>query len=101
VELTDAEAWIDLMPGKPHSIHVSGICICPTSGYSAELQRDARQGINTFDLILDLVVEAPKGEAEDVITPVPVDYREETDLRYKTVSIRPDGPSGIPVNETH
>jgi hypothetical protein len=33
----------------------------------------------------------------DVMTECNVEYREDTDVQYDTVSILPDGPSSIPV----
>jgi hypothetical protein len=35
----------------------------------------------------------------EVVTDVGVDYVEVTDAQYDTVSIVPDGPAGLPVEE--
>jgi hypothetical protein len=87
------------MPGKPATLHVTGTCSCPTPGYALELQRHEPQGINPGDLLLRLVEDRPTGPQPEVITPTSVEYREETDARYESVSIVPDGPAGIPVRE--
>ena len=93
------EAWHDRMPGKAATLHVVGTCICPTPGYTLELERHEPPGINERDLLLDLVQTDPTGPQPDVLHPTRVEYRDETDTRYDTVSILPDGPSGIPVRE--
>jgi hypothetical protein len=93
------EAWHDRMPGKPATLHVTGTCSCPTPGYALELQRHEPQGINPGDLLLRLVEDRPTGPQPEVITPASVEYREETDARYDSVSIVPEGPAGIPVRD--
>lgn len=93
------EAWHDRMPGKTATLHVKGTCVCPTPGYELELKPREPQGINPRDLQLELVVTKPTGIEPDVLRPTPVEYSEDTDMRYDTVSIEPDGPAGIPVRE--
>ena len=93
------DAWHDRMPGKAATLHVVGTCSCPTPGYTLELKLHEPQGINPRDLLLDLVETEPTGPEPDKITPTRVEYRGETDTRYETVSILPDGPGGIPVRE--
>lgn len=93
------DAWHDHMPGKAATLHVVGTCSCPTPGYTLELKLHEPQGINPRDLLLDLVETEPSGPQREVITPTQVEYREETETHYETVSILPDGPAGIQVRE--
>jgi hypothetical protein len=93
------DAWHDRMPGTTATLNVVGTCTCPTAGYTVNLERHEPQGINPRDLLLSLVETRPTGAAAEVITPVQVEYRAETEMRYDTVSIVPDGPVGIPVRE--
>jgi hypothetical protein len=95
----DWEAWHDRMPGGPATLHVTGTLSCPTPGYEIELKREEPQGINQRDLLLRLTETKPTGAQPEVITPVTVEYTEETDPSYDTVSIVPGGPGGIPVRE--
>jgi hypothetical protein len=96
------EAWIDLMPGpgEEPTLHVTGVCECPTTGWSAELTKHEPQGGNPRDLLLDLVRHEPTGSVNPVITMVPVSYTERAEKgEYHTVSIASEGPTGIPVKE--
>ena len=87
------------MPGHEPSLHVTATCTCPTSGYRLELKPHVPQGINPKDYILDLIEHKPTGPVSQVMTDVAVEYVEDTDFSYETVSITPDGPSSIPVKE--
>jgi hypothetical protein len=89
-------AYHDFMPGSPPTLHVGTTCTAPTNGYHFSLVRQAPQGINPTDLLVRLVVEEPE-IANEVITTYEVHYREEIDTRYDSVSILPDGPSGLEV----
>lgn len=80
----------DHMPPGPRTLQVRGECTFPTGGYSATLRRREPQGINPTDLLLELVVEVPIDIVTQVIATVPVEYREETDVEYETVTILPD-----------
>jgi hypothetical protein len=84
------------MPGKTPTLYVQGSCLCPTPKYELEL-KPRRPGINPEDLLLELTAREPTDIVPEVITSTPVSYSEETDDRYKTVSVLPDGPAGIPV----
>jgi hypothetical protein len=100
-ETHDWEAWIDLMPGKEHTLHVSGICDFPTSGWSAELVEHEPQGINSRDFLLDLVVHERTGPVNEVLTQVPVSFTKPAEKgEYDTVSVVPEGPTGIAIKET-
>jgi hypothetical protein len=77
-------------------LHVGAACIASTNGYHFSLVRQEPQGINPTDLLLRLVVEESE-IANEVITTYEVHYREDTDTRYDTVSILPDGPSGLEI----
>ena len=91
-------AWHDRMPGKRATLHVTGICVFPTGGYKARLQPTVPQGVVPSIYLLDLIIEAPTGPAPEVITEVPVHYREATDAVYTDVLILPDNTL-IPVQE--
>jgi hypothetical protein len=94
----DWSAWHDHQPPGSPTLHVHGECEFPTAGYTVELKPQEPQGINPRDLLLTKVVHKPTGPAAAVITTVEVDYIEETDFEYDTVTILPDGPS-VPVEE--
>ena len=91
-----AYAYHDFMPGSPPTLHVGITCTAPTNGYHFSLVRHEPQGINPGDLLLRLVVSESEF-ANEVVTTYEVHYREDTDTRYDTVSIVPDGPTGIEV----
>jgi hypothetical protein len=93
------EAWHDRMPGAKATLHVVGTCLCPTPGFVLQLRRRVHQGANPKDLLLDLIETAPTAPQAQVVTEELAVYREETEESYETVSIMPDGPSGIPVRE--
>jgi hypothetical protein len=88
----DWQAWHDRMPGSRPTLHVTGRCEFPTSGYAVRLERGEPQGTNPRDLLLDLVVTPPTGPVTQVVTEVEARYEEETDAEYDTATIRPDGP---------
>ena len=93
---SDWAAWHDRMPGGRPTLHVTGECAFPTGGYTVELRRKEPQGINPADLLLDKIVREPAVPAPDVAATVKVRYTEETDTRYDTVTILPDGAT-VPV----
>lgn len=95
----DWKAWHDRMPGSPPTLHVSGTCHVHSSGWRCELRRHEPQGINPRDLLLDLVLHPPEGAAGDVEDDVECSYREDTDAEYDTVSILPNGPASIEVEQ--
>lgn len=89
-------AYHDFMPGSPPTLHVGATCTAATNGYHFSLVRQEPQGINPKDLLLRLVVEEPDF-ANDVVTAYGVHYREDTEFRYDSVSVLPDGPSGLEI----
>lgn len=89
----DWKAWIDRMPGAQPTLHVTGRCEFPTSGFSVRLERRAPQGIPPRDLLLDLVITDPTGPVSQVITEVNVSYQEPSDDGHDSVTILPDGPT--------
>lgn len=97
-ECDEWEALHDRMPGKPPTVHVTGACTFPTSGFKAELRYHEPQGINPADLLLDLLVTEPTGPVNEVMTRVEVEFRRETDFKYETATII-DYATGIPVKE--
>jgi hypothetical protein len=94
----DWKAWHDRQPIGPATLHVTGKCTFPTSGYSVELKPAKPQGINPKIYLLQKIVHAPTGPTNDVKTPVSVDYKEKTEAHYDEVSILPDGVK-VPVKE--
>ena len=87
----DWNAWHDREPGGPATLHVTGKCTFPTGGYAVELKPMKPQGINLKIYLLAKTVHAPTAPATDVVTTVTVDYAEETEAHYDSVSIQPDG----------
>jgi hypothetical protein len=84
----DWKAWLSKEPPTPPmTLHVTGTCTFPTPGYTAELRPSVPQGINPWDLLLNLVVQAPSGSVPDVLTDVEVRYDAEVTTEYKTVTI--------------
>ncbi len=81
-------------------LHVSGTVVLDNGGLDVSPAGARTREPNDRELSLDLVVEQP-----DVVTPsrTPYDvkYEEETEIEYETVSIRPDGPTGIPARDVH
>jgi Domain of unknown function (DUF6438) len=80
-------------PPGPSVLRVNGTCEFATAGYTVELRRRQPQGFNPNDLLLDRVVTAPTGPVAQVVTEVQVEYTEETEFDYQTVTILPDGPT--------
>jgi hypothetical protein len=95
----DWKAGLDRTPGDQPALHVSGRCEFPTSGYTVRLQRHAPQGINPFDLLLDLIITEPTGPVSQVATEVNASYQEPTNVEFKSVTTLPNGPT-VPVTTT-
>jgi hypothetical protein len=75
------------MPGKSRTLRVVGTCHAPRTGYEFELRRkEGAQGINPNDLLLELDVHRPE-VGNEVLTDYAVEYVEETDTEYDTVTI--------------
>jgi len=94
----DWHAWHDRMPGKRATLHVVGRCVFPTGGYAVSLELAEPQGINPRIYLLDLIVVPPTGPVTQVVTEVPVHYREVTDAVYSHVQILPEN-AVVPVQE--
>jgi hypothetical protein len=93
----DWQAIHDQMPPGPATLRVTATCTCPP-GRSLELRKKEPQGINPRDLQLELVdIEQGGGYGGGDDETIELEYREDTDIEYDTVSILPDGPSGIKV----
>lgn len=87
--------WIavhDREPGGAPTLWVRGTCRFPDAGTTVALRRHEPQGVNPADLLLLMVVERAE-PAATVVTDREVEYREDTDHRYETVTILPDGPT--------
>jgi hypothetical protein len=98
-KLWTCENWYahhDFMPGSPPTLHVGATCTAPTNGYHFSLVRQDPQGINPGDLLLRLVVEESEF-ANDVVTTYEVYFSEDSEARYDSVSILPNGPTGLEV----
>jgi hypothetical protein len=89
----DWKAWHDRMPGAEPTLHVTGRCEFPSSGYEVRLKRHTPQGINPRDLLLDVLVTEPTGPVNQVVTELDVSYDEQTDVDYQSATILPDGPT--------
>lgn len=94
----DWTAVHDRRPPGPSVLTVRGNCTFNTAGYAVELRRREPQGINPRDLLLDRIVQPPTGPVAQVVTDVEVNYSEETEFDYDTVTVSPDGPS-VPVED--
>lgn len=95
----DWQAFHDHMPPGPATLRVSAKCTCPP-GRTLELRKKEPQGINPRDLLLELVETEQGSGYEDGGgdgDTTDLEYREDTDTEYDTVSILPDGPTGIKV----
>lgn len=81
----------DLEPGGTPTLHVTGKCVFPTSGYKVRLEVAAPQGINPLILLLRKIVTPPSGIVLPVLTTVPVKFTLKTNTKYTNVTILPEG----------
>jgi len=89
------------MPGVEPTLYVTSKCEFPTTGYEVTLTREEPQGANPRDLLLRLEIKEPTGPVSEVITEVEARYEESVGGEdFDTVSILPDGPTGIEVQIT-
>jgi hypothetical protein len=70
---------------------VRGGCTFPSSGWSMELRHAEPQGDDPRDLRLQRVVALQEGIQADVLRLIEVEYDEQTDVEYETVTILPEG----------
>jgi len=91
----DWEAWHDRTPGGTPTLYVHGVCVVPSAGFTAKLQRKAPQGINPSDLLLDLTVTPPPNKQKQERTMIEANYREATPTLYQTVTIIGAGPGSV------
>ena len=96
----DWAAVHDHLPPGPPTLRVHGKCTFPTAGYVVELRRHEPPGADPQELLLEKVVREPAGPLAEAVTVVPVNYDEETDVEYETVTILPDGIA-VPVRDIH
>lgn len=87
-------AWLDTMPGSPWTLHVKGVLQMPTPGYELKLCEHEPQGINPAILLLDLIVTPPDPDliVPQVITEEEARFKKDTETKYESVTILPDGP---------
>jgi hypothetical protein len=81
----------DFQPPGPPALHVTGVCIMPTPGYTLTLRRAEPQGFNPKILLLTLTAEPPAEIVAQVLTLAEVVYEETTDQHYDQVSILVEG----------
>jgi hypothetical protein len=81
----------------PKKLTVRGTVIVETSNSTAELKPEEPQKSNPLDYRLEVVVHPSTKPDLKIPTPVLVEYEEVTDVEYETVSIVPDGPTGLTV----
>jgi hypothetical protein len=101
IPVRDCGHWTavhDREPPSPAVLRVRGRCRFPIAGFSVELRRHEPQGSNPRDLLLDRIGHPPEGFPPPgmVVDVVDVDYQEETEAEFDTVTILPDGVS-VPV----
>jgi hypothetical protein len=94
----DWNTWYNTIPGSSPTLHVTGKCTFPTSGYSVKLERVEVGTEPPGVLQLRYIVEPPKGIVPQVITVEEVRYSKDTDVVYKEVQILPDNIK-IPVKQ--
>lgn len=100
VDTSDWYAWLDKMPPRPASFHVTGTVVLPTPGFDVRLVPASPQGINPTQLILDLEVTARPGIWPHHVTSVSVRHDQSPSIDYQSVLIRePDGDAvGVDVD---
>jgi hypothetical protein len=85
----DWNAIHDHMPGpnKEWATTVSGVVTAPTSGWSVDLRKHEPQGINPWDLLLDLICTPPADSANDVLEDHNVEFVGPGEYEYLTVTV--------------
>ena len=85
------KAWMDEMPGKERTLHVSGYVTVPSTAHGARLVPE-RSGINPAIRMLRYEIYEKGDIGGDLMTEVEVDeYAEPTQAEYEQVTILPDG----------
>ena len=93
MECRDWAAWENREPLERPRLIVTARCLLPTPAHRVGLRPSNPQGINPRILLLDLVVQAPKFPAPQVVTPFLLRYEQPADTHYDSVTIMPDGPT--------
>jgi len=99
----DWDGWAavhDHLPPGPPTLRVHGKCTFPSAGYVVELRRREPPGADPRNLLLEKVVREPTDPVTEAVTVVKVNYDEETDVEYDTVTILPEGIA-IPVRDIY
>ena len=99
-EIVHLAAIHDWMPGSAPTLRVEGAYRFRTLGYTVQVRRHVPQGFNPLDLLLDVDVRHQDGPAGDQLEEVPIEYREDTDVKYETVTLLPHGPT-LRVEDVH
>lgn len=84
------KATLNMMPPGPWTLHVTGKCGFPRSGYKVTLKPTEPQGINKLILLLTKTVIPPQVSIPEPQV-VNVDYKKKTKTKYTAVTIQPDG----------
>lgn len=88
------DAWRDIQPPGPTTLHIKGTCCFPTAGWAVEVKRHEPQGINPYILMLDVVASQGGSVAPQVLTEVAVTWSEVTDFPYEQVQILAEDTEG-------
>ena len=79
----------DHMPGpdKEWATRITGTVTAPTGGWTVKLQRHEPQGINPWDLLLDLICTPPSNSGTDALEDHPVEFIEPGEYEYLTATV--------------
>lgn len=90
----------DHMPGKLETLRIDGSIQLSTPGYTnVGIRPRSPQGINPDDYLFEYTYDEPTTPQAEVITTYEIHYEEQTETCYKTVSVTPEGPLNVEVQE--
>jgi len=98
--IKDVTAICDHQPPGPQTLRVSATAVCPTEGWEVTLSKSEPQGINPKELLLDVNETAPAGDVAQIVTEIPVEFVDDSETEYDSVSIK-DGPASTEVQHVH
>lgn len=87
VQTKDWYAWIDMMPPRPYSFHVTGEVLVPNPGVDVILIPKEPQGINPDILLMDLFLHQKPGVWPEIVVWKPARYDKVGTVKYKQVDI--------------
>jgi hypothetical protein len=85
------KAVLNIMPPGPWTLRVTGKCRFPIHGFKVTLKPAVPQGINPTILLLRKTVKPPIGPVIQTPEVVNVTFTMKTKVKYKQVTILPDG----------